>query len=465
MDKNKKLALDVLDAVGGAQNINKVWHCSTRLRFNLNDMKVPDKEAIKNIDGVLGVVESGEQLQIIVGPHVAKVYDELCKESGAEAQEAIDENLDAAKEKLTLKKIGQNILDYLSGSMTPLIPVMVTASMFKTIAVVFGPDMLGMLTAESNLYVLCNFLYDAFFYFLPIYLGYTAAKKMGVNVALGLFTGCMLLVPEFVAMKETDIAFTVYGIPCPVNNYSQTIFPVILSVWVMRYVERFFKKVIPDSLSSVFVPFLTMAVMVPITFCGLAPLGSEMGQILGKGLVFFGEHGGFIAVAVVAAIWEFLVMSGMHIVVGMFGVTTMLTVGVEYFAMPAGSVATFAAFGMALGAWLRLKGKNDKSLALGYFISGIIGGVTEPTLYGIGFRYKRPFVAMVIGGFLGGLYAGITKVGVYVKMTPNILTTLGYTAGGAANMINGCISLAIALIATAVITYFFGFSKEEIQGK
>lgn len=460
---NEKIASDVLAAVGGKENITFLTHCVTRLRFNLKDMSIPDQEAIKKIPGVLGVVVSGGQFQVIIGQNVPKVYSIVCRMTGIQEQKAIDENLDAPKEKLTPAHVGSNILNYLAGSMTPLIPAMITAAMFKTLQVLLGPDMLGFVTAESDFYLLCGILYNAFFYFLPIYLGYTAAKKLGASPVMGMFTACMLLVPDFVALADAGESFSVYGIPCMVNNYAQTVLPVILSVWVMSYVERFFKKVIPDTLSTIFTPFLTMAVMVPIAFCALAPLGAFLGGYIGNALLAFGDVGGFLAVAVVAALWEFLVMTGMHQVLIVFAISAMMTNGVDNFVLTAGGYATWAAFGMALGAFLRLRNKNEKALALGYFISGILGGVTEPALYGVGFKYKRPFVAMAIGGFLGGLYAGLTHVGTYVMGATNFLSVLGYVSGGTGNMINGCIGCVIALGASAALTYFFGFTAADLE--
>lgn len=462
MANNQQIATDVLRAVGGKENVKAVAHCMTRLRFNLKDDKLPDQEEIKKIPGVLGVAVSGGQFQIIVGQNVPKVYDEVCKLGGFAAQAAIDENLDKPKEKLTLKSIGSNIMSYLSGSMTPLIPVMLAAAMFKTVMVLCGPDMLNLFSAESNAYILLDFLYDGFYYFLPIFVGYTAAVKLGVNPGLGLYAGAILVVPDFVALAGTE-GFTVYGIPCITNNYSQTLLPIILSIWVLSYIYKFFKKIVPDTLSTIFTPFLTMVVMIPIEFCLLAPVGSVVGDWLGNALIAFGNVGGFIAVAVVAAAWEFLVMSGMHTALIMFAITCMMSTGYDNFVLVAGSCATWAAFGMALGAFLRLKNKTEKSLSLSYFVAGILGGVTEPVLYGVGFKYKRPFVALALGGAVGGLYAGITHVTVYVMGATNFLGLTAYVAGGTANSINGIISCLLSMIATAVFTYLFGFKKEDLN--
>lgn len=463
---NEQIAKEVLKAVGGKENISFVTHCITRLRFNLKDQGIPDQEKIKKINGVLGVVVSGGQFQVIIGQNVPKVYTALCSEAGIQEKESVNENLDKdlPKEKLTPKKIGGNIMAYLSGSMTPMIPAMMGAAMFKTIQVAFGPDMLGWFSTESDFYMLCSFMYSAFFYFLPIFLGYTASKKLGLNPVMGMMAATLLLVPDFMSLADSGASFTVYGIPCKVQNYSQTILPVLLTIWVMSYVDKLLRKVIPDMLATVFVPFLTLAIMAPIELCLLAPLGSTLGDLVGNGLLGFGDVAGFLAVAVVAALWEFLVMTGMHQVLILFGIAGIATNGVDNFVLTAGGYATWAAFGMALGAFLRLKVKEEKSLALGYFISGILGGVTEPVLYGVGFRYKRPFIAMAIGGFCGGLYAGITHVGTYVMGATNFLAVLSYVGGGTANMVNGCIGVAITFVVSTVLTYMFGFTKEDLEG-
>ena len=238
----------------------------------------------------------------------------------------------------------------------------------------------------------------------------------------------------------------------------------MLTVWVMSYVDRFFRKVIPDILSTIFVPFLTMVVIVPVELCLLAPIGSVAGDFIGNGLLAFGNVGGFLAIAVVAAVWEFLVMSGMHTVLIVFGISSMMTNGVDNFVLTAGGYATWAAFGMALGAFLRLRDKEEKTLALGYFVSGILGGVTEPVLYGIGFKFKKPFIAMAIGGFCGGLYAGLMHVGTYVMGATNFLSVLGYVGGGTANMIHGCVGAVIALGVSAALTYFIGFTEQDLLG-
>lgn len=457
----KQVAVGVLEAVGGKDNVIQVTHCMTRLRFNLKDTSLASEEKVTKVTGVIGVVQSGGQFQVIIGQTVNKVYDEVCKIGGFAQEEAINENLDGPKGKLTLKGVGNNILNYLAGSLTPLIPVIIAAAMFKTVMVVLGPDMLKLISAKSDLYVLLDFLYDAGFYFLPVYLGYTAARKLGVTPVMGMFMGAVLISPDFVAIATAGTPFTVYGIPCYVNNYSQSVLPIILSIWVMSYVEKFFKKHMPSTLTTIFTPFLTMVIMVPVSLCLLAPAGAFLGKYIGAGLNAFGDVGGFVAIAVIAALWEFIVMSGMHMVLIVTAITMLMSSGSEDCILVAGGCATWAAFGMALGAFLRLRNKEEKSLSMGYFISGIIGGVTEPVLYGIGFKYKRPFIALMIGAAVGGAYAGITHVSVYVMGATNFLALLGYVGGGTTNLVNGTIAALLSLSVAAAATYFIGFKKEE----
>ena len=339
--------------------------------------------------------------------------------------------------------------------------MIIAAAMFKTIMAIIGPDMLGVVTVESDLYKLLDFVYDAGFYFLPIYLGYTAAKKIGTSEVLAMFLGGVLLAPDFMAIVEAGQPFRVFGIPTSLNNYSQSVLPMILSVFVLKYVHNFFKKHVPDTLSTIFVPLLTMVVMIPVSLCALAPLGANVGAIISTGLLSFGAVGGFVAVAVIAALWEFLVMSGMHMVLIVTMITIIMTEGSEAMVSPAATCATMAAIGMALGAFFRLKDKKEKSLSMGYFISGIFGGVTEPALYGLGFKYKKPFIGMMIGGAIGGLYAGLTHVASYAVGATNFLIVLGFAAGGTANLVNGTISCVISLVAAAVATYFLGFDKND----
>lgn len=454
-------AENVLKAVGGSDNIVSATHCMTRLRLNLVDEQKANDEAVKAIKGIIGVNHQSGQYQVIIGQTVDKVYAEFAGLIGDKSQIQVADS-DSPQKKLTVKETFSRVLDYLSGCMTPLIPAMITAAMFKTIQVILGPDLFNVIGTKSDIYQLCGFLYSAFFYFLPIFLGFTAAKKLGASQVMGLYVGAMLLVPELVQLAEKS--FKVYGfIPTTIHDYSQSVIPVVLSVWVMSYVEKFFKRIVPAVLSTIFVPFLTMLIMTPLVLALLAPIGNIFGQWIGDALISFGNIGGFVAVAVVAALWELLVMTGMHMVLITFALTALMTNGVDNFVMVAAVLATWATFGLALGAALRIRDSEEKALTFGYVVSGIVGGVTEPTIYGVMLKYKRTIAALIVGGGFAGAYAGLTHVGMYVAGASNFLSVVGYFAGGRANIVNGFIATAIAFFGTAALTYFFGFRDDEYQ--
>ena len=318
--------------------------------------------------------------------------------------------------KKKIKKGVSVLLDVLASCLMPLIPMLIAASLFKTIAAIIGPDMLGLVNAESDLYVLFTFVGDAGFYFFPIMIGYTASKRFGCNPILGMFLGAIMLHPTFVALAQGEEAFTVYGIPCHVQNYSSSIIPILLSVFVFSYIERFFNKHIPEALSAVFAPTLAVAVMLPIMLCVLGPIGSIVGEYISTGLITLGDMGGImtiLAMMLIAALWEYIVMAGMH---WLFITTIFMIIaekGVESVVAPSVLLAAFTVGGMCLGATMRLHGKEQKALGISYLIAQMVGGVTEPGLYGIGVRYKRPFIGMMAGGLAAGLFAAIVGLKVY----------------------------------------------------
>lgn len=460
---NEQIAKDVLAAVGGTANITSATHCMTRLRLNLKDQSIPNDDEVKKIKGVLGAQWSGGQYQVIIGQNVSKVYAAAVK-LGVPGEGSIDEDLDPdlPKEKLTPKKIGANIMNYLSKSMVALIPLMMGAGLFKAVFAIVGPDMLNLVPADSNFAILCNAIFNAGFYFMPIYLGYSAAKTLGMNVALGMLMGGILIAPDFVAIANQP--FDVYGIPTTMLNYSQTVLPILLSVWVMSYVAKFFEKIIPDTLSTIFVPFLTVVVMMPVSLIVLAPLGNNCGNLISGFILSLNGPGlGIIGGIILGGFWEFLVMTGMHVTVLMVSMGAFLENGFSSGAIICPAYATVAVWGMCFGAFLRLKDKEEKATALGFVISGAIGGVTEPGLYGLGFKYKRAFLGMIAGGAVAGVYSVVMGVTQYVMAASNLLAVIGFTGGSTMNLVNGIIAMALSFVVAAAVTFLFGFSKEDLQ--
>lgn len=464
--KLQNLSKRILENVGGEENITFFTHCITRLRFTVKDKGLVKIDELKNIEGVMGTQWAGEQLQIIIGPDVMDVYNHIRSESKLlNQQQLVDEPLASSNEKSrSIKDIGRNMLDSLSGCLTPIIPMLIVSAMFKTLTAVLGENMLNVLASSSDLYVLFTFVGDAAFYFLPIAIGYTSAKKFGVIPVLGILMGAILIHPTFIGLADEGAAFSILGIPTTALNYTSSIFPALLSVLIMSYVERFFNKYIPAVVRPIFSPFFTILVMLPLAFCLLAPAGHFIGEYISKFFLWMGDHGGIIkilAIAIVAALWQFLVMSGMHWLLISTSMVVLAETGQESFVLAA-TCSSFTVGGMCLGVFLRQRNKTNKSMTFSYIIAQLIGGITEPGLYGVGLRYKKTLLGMMAGGIAGGLYAGITNLTAYqIVPVGNFLSLLNYIGDSNMNTINGIIAALIAFIVSAICTYFIGIGEEE----
>lgn len=468
MANNKQIAMDVLDAIGGKNNVSFVTHCMTRLRFTLKDRTIPDIPAIKKLDGVLGVQETGGQFQVIIGQNVPKVYDELCMLGGFAKQAAIDESLDGPAEKMTPAVIGKKILNYLAGSMAPMIPVLLSAGLFKTVGVVLGPSMLGVMAADSDLVRLMDMIYSAAFYFMPIYLGFNAAKQIGLTPILGAFLGGLLIEPSFAALAAEGTGFSIYGfIPCTPGAYAQTVLPILLTVPVAYVLERTLRKKMPDVLQPVFTPFLTLGVTIPISLCLLAPLGSWLGNGLAAAFQYAGSSGGIVSIlagGILAAAWLPMVVSGMHVALIGIANVAFLQAGFDPYIFVAINISLWAAFGAEIASFLRLRLKKEKSACAGYLVAQLVGGIGEPFIYGMTFRYPRLFPCCMAGGFVAGAIALAFGVTAYVAGLPSsLLSILTFVGGGTENLVFACIAAAAGFIVSFLAVWFFGFSKDEIE--
>jgi len=466
---NKQIATDVLALVGGAENVQVATNCMTRLRLTLKDNAKADVEKIKKVKGVLGCQFSGSQLQVIIGQNVPKVLDEFVAMSGVKQGAVVNENLDAPKEKFEIKQLPNIILDYLSGSMTQMIPLLMAGGLFRTIAVVLGPQMLNLVTeADPTYQFLYTTLYEATFTFLPIYLGYAAAKKLGASPVLGMLLGGVLMAPSIVtaAAAEGGGVVSVYGIQIAASNYQQTVLPIILSVPVLYYVERFFKKIMPDVLSTVFTPWCTMIVTIPISLIVLAPIGNEVGNLIANALFSVADWGTFgilIVMAVLGAFWQLFVVAGMHMPVILLAQVQIIAAGYDPFVFVSTNCAMTAVWGCAFGAFLKMKNKDEKGMALGYVISAIAGGVTEPALFGILMRFRRTMLGMFIGGAIGAVASGLMGVTYYMAGgSANFMVFTNYLQGGQMNTILAIVGMAISFVIAAAVVFATGFSKEEL---
>ena len=468
MPDNKKIASEVVAAVGGAGNINSALHCMTRLRLAIKDRGLVDERAVNAIKGVLGSQWSGGQYQVIIGQSVPKVHAEIVAQ-GVSSGGMVDENLDQglSQERLTPKVVGNRVLDYLSGSMVPLIPLIMGGGLFRTIAAIIGPTMLGLVAADNPLYIfLYTTLYEASFYFLPIYLGYTAAKKLGASPVLGLLAGGVLIAPTVVAAAAGQTPISVYGLEIVPENYAQSVLPIVLTIPVLHVVEQFMRKHVPDVFSTMFTPWFTMIVVVPIELIVLAPLGNLIGNGVANALFGLADLGGvgiLVVMAILGAFWQLFVIAGMHMPVILLAQVQIIQAGYDPFVFVSTNCAMAAVWGCAIGTFLRIRNKEERGMTAGYIVSALLGGVTEPTLFGVLLRWRRTMLGMFIGGAIGAVVSGLLGVTYYLAGgASNLLVITNYFQGGTGNIVSAAIGMSISLVVAAIVVYLMGFTKEEL---
>ena len=448
MSKYSETARQVLEKVGGKENVKDVYHCMTRLRFKLKNESAADMEGLKAAKGVLGAQFKEDTLQVIVGTSVDEIYKELLACGKFEEHEKLDEYEaeDVKKEGFSLKKLGMGIVNTFSNSMGPLVPLFVTLGMVNIVAAVIGPTMLNLVSDQSDLYT--NFYYagQAIIYFLPVLAAITASRYFKANTFISVALTALMLYPDLTAALSAEGGYTIYGIAAPNVTYSGQIIPALLIVWIQSYVERFLNKVIPDTLKIIGVGFVTVLIMMPLSFLVLGPIGYYIGSGLTNVVLGLYNAAGPVETAIVGALMPFLTAFGIGRPIFFACMAILFANGVEYAYMPLAMVLTnFLVMGISLGYMIRSKKDGSKQMGLTCFVSTLLGGVSEPALFGIVLPNPRTFVPILISGAVSGLYLGLTKVGYYQFGPSNVMGVIGFvSAESSANFVNGCIASALA---------------------
>lgn len=454
------LSKQLIDNIGGKDNVSSITHCATRLRFVLKDKSIVKENEVEKISGIIGTQWLGEQYQLIVGADVDEIYNVICSMYNFEKVGAIDEVLDSdLKDKKGIKAIGNKILAYMSPTMTGVIPIMIAACMCKMFASILGPGMLNVIADTSDIYLVLNMMYNAFFYYMPVFLGYSAAKSLNINPLYGLFCGAIIIVPDFIGLVGVRESINVFGVPAQVSSYAQSFLPVIIGVWVMSYIIKLLNKIVPTVLKQIIVPFLTIVAMTIIMLCVCAPLGTWIGNAIGNFFIMFSEANvvvRIIGTVLLAILMPYMVLGGMHGALLNFAIMTWATNGFETFVLPIMTSYNFAVFGMALGALLKVKKSETKTTVTGYFLSGILGSVTEPILFGVTVKYKGALKVLTLSSIVYGIYAAIFQPFYYIMSSATVFTFfVPYTTGTTANLVNGIILTLIAFFVTAIASYLF----------
>lgn len=443
----------IVEKVGGKENIKTVAHCMTRLRFTVKNIKDADQEAIKKISGVLGVVYQGGQLQIIMGKNLIPVYDEVLK-LGFKDGGSVDENLDNDGEK---ESIPQRVVSFVAGSVTPMLPVLIAGGMLKVFLLL--ATMIFSSFEATTTYQMLSIVSNAPFYFMPIFVAYGAAKKLGATPAYSMVVAAAMFGPDFLALVTAGEPVTMFGLPVALRSYASSLLPALLIALCACYAEKLFNKIIPGVLKSIFVGSLTLAVTYTATMLILAPIGSYVGNYVVAGIMWVYGVAGPVALGLLTAALPYLIMTGMHTVFGPFMVQLLSEQGFDPIFRPALLLHNMCEGGAMLGIAIRAKDKNTKTEAFSLAISCIFAGVTEPSIYGYTLPLKKPLYAVSAGGLVGGLVAGFMHAHNYVMGYSTIMALPIFedTMGAMA------IAVAAAIITSCVVTMFLGFDESKLN--
>ncbi|WP_265456332.1 beta-glucoside-specific PTS transporter subunit IIABC [Enterococcus sp. HY326] len=441
------LANDILKNVGGEENVSNLYHCATRLRFTLKDQKQAKKQAIENLDGVITVVEAGGMFQVVIGNTVNDVYEAITKISNLGAASTEEE---APKEK---KNLLNSFIDMIAAVFAPTLGVLAGSGLIKGVLALLTS--VGWLATDSGTYVVLNAAADAFFYFLPIFLAYTAAKKFKTDIFIAMVLAAALVYPTITAAYTDGAAISFLGLPVSLARYSSTVIPAILAVYVLSHLERFTRKRLHESVRNLLTPFICLIIMVPLTLMVVGPIANSASELIANGYLAVYNFSPILSGAVIGGFWQVLVIFGLH-----WGMVPVMTNNIAFYGRdtlgPGCMTAVAAQAGAVLGVFLKAKDKKVKSLALSSFISALFG-ITEPAVYGITLKYKKPFyIACIVGAIFGGV-AGAAGAGALAVATRSILSFPIYIGQGFVWLVA---SYFLAMLAACVLTFLFGYKDE-----
>ncbi|MDZ5757071.1 beta-glucoside-specific PTS transporter subunit IIABC [Carnobacterium maltaromaticum] len=439
MSNYNELAKIIIDNVGGKENIISVIHCVTRLRFQLADESKVNDEVLKNTDGVVTVMRSGGQYQVVIGTHVPDVYKVVCELAGISNENKPPENT----KKMTFM---EKFFDIVSGIMLPSIALLSASGIIKGLNILL--ELTGLYSVESSIYVLFNSIGDAIFYFFPIILGYNTAKKVRMNPYLGMVIGAVLCHP---AINGVDMNFWGYKMNI---TYTSSMLPVILIVLLAAPLEKFLIEKLPKSIKSFTAPMLVLMIAIPIGYILVGPLANAIGGILGNGINALFLLSPVLAGIIIGAFWQVFVLFGVHIVLMMPSIMNIMAGEPDMF-MAIVKIVSFAQIAVVLAILFKTKDKKLREISIPAFISGIFG-VTEPAIYGVTLPRLKMFIISCIGGGVAGGIVGLLNVKVYTMGGMGIFALPG-NIDPAANNFNNLINTLIAIVVSSAVAFLLAF--------
>ena len=471
MSKYENLAKEILENVGGKENINSLTHCVTRLRFRLKDESKANDEALKNNPGVVTVMKSAGQYQVVIGNHVPLVYGDVCELAGiSNGTQQVEEEAPQG--------LFNKLIDIISGCFQPILGPLCAAGIIKGLNA-FLVFILGSSFSNSGTYMILNAIGDSIFNFLPIILGYTAAKKFNVNVIVGMIIGATLCYPTIQTDTLSAAGKTIgtlpfigsyytkfIGIPFVSGNYTSTVVPVICIVALAAQIQKIAKKFVPEMLQNFFVPFFVLIISLPIGLLVIGPIVSLLTTVLSNMFAGLYAFSPIVTAFVIGALWQCLVIFGLHWALVPMAMVNIGNLGYDTI-LPGMLGTTFAATGVLAAMYLKLKDENKKALAIPGVISAFCG-VTEPAIYGFLLPEKTPFVFSCIGGAVGGAIMGTVAVKQYVIGGLGIFSVVNFISpkGNATGMIVSLIAGAVSLVVGFVLTMiFYKTNGQQVENK
>lgn len=443
----KQLASDIIQNIGGEGNVENVYHCATRLRFTLKEDKKANKTAVENLDGVITVVEAGGMFQVVIGNNVNNVYEALVENTDLGEQDSSEEG---PKEK---KGLLDAFIDMIAGVFAPTLGVLAGSGLIKGILALLSST--GILAPETGTYVILNVAADTFFYFLPVFLAYTASKKFKTDPFIAMTLGASLIYPTLLTAFNDGVSLDFVGIPVILAKYSSTVIPAILAVWVLSYVERFFRTRLHESVRNLLTPFFSLMIMVPLTLIVVGPIADFASTMLANGYLAVYNFSPALSGAVIGGLWQVFVIFGLH-----WGLVPVMTNNLAFYSRdtlgPACMMAVSAQAGAVLGVFLKTKNSKLKSLSLSAFISALFG-ITEPAVYGVTLKYKKPFIIACLTGAVFGGISGAAGAGALAVATRSILSFPVYIGQGFVWVVAGYF---LSMISACILTYLFGYKDE-----
>lgn len=452
----KRMAREVLNEVGGPENVSNMTHCATRLRLNLKNTEIVNDKAVKSIDGVVDVVNKAGQYQILIGTEVPKLYDEF-------------ENLVKGSDNHTTEisnsgsgSVISNIFSAISAIFAPLLPALAGSGILRGL-LILGVQ-LGLISENSGTYSIIFVASMSIFYFLPVLLAFTSARRFGASPYLSALIGSALIHPEFIGLMGdagNGAVTEFFGVPVVLMNYNSTVVPIILSIWAFSYLYKFLDKHIPETLKLVIIPLISLGIMVPLTVMVIGPLGVYSGEAIASVVNWLIERSSILTGIVIGGGWSVLVSLGIHWAVNPIMINNVSTYGFDYI-VPFTFACNFAVIGTTIGIYFKARDKKLKGFALTGLITIVLSAIIEATLFGLLVKNKKLFLAQIIGGAVGGAYLGLTKVVTNAFVFGSVTTFPAFVTENNSNFINAMIGLTISLVVSGALAFFFTRKDEKL---